>query len=96
MHPFVQALQAHYAPHRNSEKAEPMSRYMKNHFPFLGIQTPERKQLLRSFLAEHGKPSKEDLPEIVRGLWNLPEREYAIVALDILEKNIKLMDESFV
>jgi 3-methyladenine DNA glycosylase AlkD len=96
MDSFVQSLQAHYTPHRNPEKAESMSRYMKNQFPFLGIQTPERRQLLRTFLAEHGKPAKEDLPAIVRGLWALPEREYPIIALDLLEKNIKHIDESFV
>lgn len=40
MHPFVKALQEHFIAHKNPEKAEPMARYMKNHFPFLGIQTP--------------------------------------------------------
>lgn len=45
MHPFVKALQEHFTAHQNPEKAEPMARYMKNHFPFLGIQTPERRQL---------------------------------------------------
>ena len=48
MHPFVKALQEHFTAHQNPEKAEPMARYMKNHFPFLGIQTPERRQLLKT------------------------------------------------
>ena len=48
MHPFVKALQEHFTAHQNLEKAEPMARYMKNHFPFLGIQTPERRQLLKT------------------------------------------------
>ena len=42
MHPFVKALQEHFIANQNPEKAEPMARYMKNHFPFLGIQTPEK------------------------------------------------------
>ena len=34
MHPFVKALQEHFTAHQNPEKAEPMARYMKNHFLF--------------------------------------------------------------
>lgn len=50
MHPFVKALQEHFTANQNPEKAEPMARYMKNHFPFLGIQTPERRQLLKDVI----------------------------------------------
>ncbi|MDG4658270.1 DNA alkylation repair protein [Ectobacillus antri] len=95
MDAFVVALQAHFEPHRNPEKAAALSRYMKNQFPFLGIQTPERKALLKHFLLAYGVPSPQQLPAIVRGLWQLHEREYTIVALDLLEKNIKHMNASF-
>lgn len=33
----------------NPEKAAPMSAYMRNRFPFLGIATPERRRLSRNF-----------------------------------------------
>ena len=59
MHPFVQALQEHFTAHQNPEKAEPMARYMKNHFPFLGIQTPERRQLLKDVIQIHTLPDKK-------------------------------------
>ncbi len=96
MHPYVQALQSHFEAHRNLEKAEPMAKYMKNLFPFLGIQAPDRTKLLREFLKEHGKPKSDDIEIIVRELWSLPEREYHYIALGLLEKSIKKADESIV
>jgi 3-methyladenine DNA glycosylase AlkD len=39
------------------EKAAPMSAYMRDQFPFLGITTPERKKLSSDFL----KSQKRDV-----------------------------------
>jgi 3-methyladenine DNA glycosylase AlkD len=39
--------------HANGENKEPMEKYMRNHFPFLGIKTPERKEIFRRFLLEN-------------------------------------------
>ena len=88
MHPFVKALQEHFTAHQNPEKAEPMARYMKNHFPFLGIQTPERRQLLKDIIQIHTLPDQKDFQIIIRELWDLPEREFKRPHL-ILCKNIK-------
>ncbi len=60
MHPFVKALQEHFIAHKNPEKAEPMARYMKNHFPFIGIQTPERRQLLKDVIQIRTLPDPKD------------------------------------
>ncbi|PEB50532.1 DNA alkylation repair protein [Bacillus pseudomycoides] len=96
MHPFVNALQQHFLAHQNPEKAEPMARYMKNHFPFLGIQSPERRKLLREVIQVHNLPDKEDLQIIIRELWALPEREFQAVSLDILQKYKKYLDETHI
>ncbi|MGR5981182.1 DNA alkylation repair protein [Bacillus cereus] len=86
MHPFVKALQEHFTANQNPEKAEPMARYMKNHFPFLGIQTPERRQLLKDVIQIHTLPDPKDFQIIVRELWDLPEREFQAAALDMMQK----------
>lgn len=95
MHPYSRALQVYFERYRNLEKAEPMEQYMRNQYPFLGIQAPERTRLLREFLKENGVPSKEELPHIVQDLWKLPEREFQIIALNLLEKQHKIVDETF-
>ena len=60
--------------------------YMKGHFPFLGIKSPLRKQLLKEHFAEYALPEPEQLFEEVWKLYNLPEREYQYAAIALMEK----------
>lgn len=65
------------------EKAPQMAAYMKNKFPFLGIQKPLRQQLTKEFLKEAKKGKTVDW-DIVSMLWNLPEREFQYLTVDYL------------
>ena len=71
---------------RNEEQAGPMAAYMKNHFSFLGIKSPLRKQLLKEQYAEYALPEPERLFEEVWKLYELPKREYQYAAIALLEK----------
>jgi 3-methyladenine DNA glycosylase AlkD len=75
--------------HRSPEKAGPMENYMKNHFPFLGIKTPERRALTKGIFQETGLLKKPFDEAFVIGLWEQQEREYQYVAVDYLMKMIK-------
>lgn len=68
----------------NKEKAVPMSAYMRDQFPFLGIPAPERKKFNRDFL----KSISHDVVdwEFVFKCWEQPEREFQYLAKDYLEK----------
>ncbi len=68
--------------HENREKAKPMEDYMRNQYPFLGLKTPE-------FWSKHGIPAADQLLDVVRQLWLLPEREFQNVAMAFLEKHGK-------
>ncbi|MGD6832628.1 DNA alkylation repair protein [Sutcliffiella halmapala] len=81
--------------HANGENKEPMEKYMRNHFPFLGIRTPERKDILRRFLLENGKPPLEWLEQLVTFLYSQPEREFHYVALAMIDLHIKKLDADF-
>lgn len=61
-----------------------MRKYMKDHFPFLGIKAPVRKELSKRLLKEQGIP--DDWEAVVRQLWTMPEREFQYAAMDLLEK----------
>ena len=74
---------------RNEGQAGPMVAYMKNHFPFLGIKSPLRKQLLKEQFAEYALPDPERLFEEVWKLYDRPEREYQYAAFILLEKTRK-------
>jgi 3-methyladenine DNA glycosylase AlkD len=60
--------------------AEPMRRYMRHQFPFLGVKAPGRNAVVGAAVAAAGPPIDE--VEVVRAvdmLWSLPEREYRYV-----------------
>lgn len=71
---------------RNEELAGPMMAYLKNHFPFLGIKSPRRKELLKEHFAEYTLPGPEQLFEEVWKLYELPKREYQYAAIALIEK----------
>lgn len=62
-------------------------------FPYLGIKSPQRKELTKSFIAENGLPSKVELEKVVKGLWDLPEREFHYIAIDLVGKWAKKLEE---
>lgn len=73
----------------NPKKAHQMSAYMRNQFPFLGLQTPERRKLSRQFFRTIDK-NTIDWPFIFR-CWEEPEREFQYLALDYLAKQKALL-----
>jgi len=68
----------------DSKKGEEMSLYMRNQFPFLGIQTPIRKRLSRDFLKAKGKLNVDW--DFVFECWEQPEREFQYLGADYLLK----------
>lgn len=79
----LQKLIKFYADHTNPKDQHAMEAYQKYNFKFLGIRSPQRTELNRAFFREFGKPSKEDLDEIVHKLYTLKEREYDYLALEL-------------
>lgn len=69
---------------KNDESAVPMAKYMKNKFPFLGIKTPERKDLSKDFLKERKKDKEVDW-ELIFLLFVLPEREFQYLAISYMD-----------
>lgn len=96
MHTYVQDLKTHLQQHANPTEAGPMARYMRDQFPFLGIKTPTRRALLKTFIAEHGLPTLTELEAVLRDLWTLPEREYQYSALTLLDKFAKKLPAEFI
>jgi 3-methyladenine DNA glycosylase AlkD len=84
MHPYLQPLCASFRQHADPSNADAMRAYMKGHFPFFGIRTPERRELMKEHLALSGPPALTELPGIVRSAFALPEREMHQVAVDLL------------
>ncbi len=79
---------------RNEANAGPMRKYMKGHFPFLGIKKPLRSQLEKQFFKETGILKEPFQQDFVWDLWEKEEREYQYTALVYLEKSLKKLQKT--
>lgn len=96
MHNYILPLQILYQQAANATNAIGMQKYMKDNFIFLGIKSPQRKLIDKEFFSMNGLPNYENLPDILRSLWQQPEREYQYFAIELLEKFIKKADKQFI
>ncbi len=90
-----QAIVEAFSAHRDPPRAEQMSAYMKNRFPFVGISSPQRRQLMGAALRGYPLPTESDLEHLCRLGWERPEREYQYAAIDQLRKATKRLSEEF-
>ena len=72
-------------PLADAQQAVHMRAYMLGKFAFLGIRATPRRQALRS-LPPMKTWSATALLALAEALWNLPEREFQYVAVDLLAK----------
>lgn len=75
----------------DSNFAQWSKHYLRDQFDFLGHRALKRRELVHTFINENGLPQKENLPAFIFALWDLPEREYQLAALDFLEYNKKYL-----
>ena len=76
----------------NPDDAVAMKAYMKNKFEFLGVKTPARRKLTKTFL-KHQINLVIDW-NFINEAWNYPYRELQYTALDYLEIRKKLLTPS--
>ena len=76
----------------NLDDAVAMKAYMKNKFEFLGVKTPARRKLAKTFFKQQ-TDSVIDW-NFINEAWNNPYRELQYVALDYLEIRKKLLTPS--
>ena len=85
-HPYLAPVITAFEANANPAEAEGMRRYMRDLFPYLGIKTPARSELMKAFYAQYGLPPQDEFPAIVREMWAMPEREYQYGAVGLLER----------
>lgn len=82
---YIDELTAALAPKKNGADAAAMSKYMKGHFPYLGIKSPARKEIQQKWIASLPKTSINRW-DLVYLLWEKDEREYQYIAMDYLNR----------
>jgi 3-methyladenine DNA glycosylase AlkD len=93
MQTHIDLLSQMFKENQNPADAEPMKKYMKNHFPFLGIKSPLRKELEKQFFNQINLLKEPFSKEFVLELWKKDEREYQYTALTYIEKSLKKLQK---
>ncbi len=89
---FIQQAQNIFQKNADKKNAQGMSAYMKNQFSFYGIKKPEREKLTKEILRSFSESiTQKQLLDCARSLWKKKEREYHYLAIDLLNKNKKIL-----
>jgi len=86
LHQYLKPLIKSFQQNAKPENAEPMKKYMKYKFDFLGIKRPLRSELQKNFFKHNELPEFSEIPQIIDELWQLPEREFQYFSMDLLVK----------
>ncbi len=86
---FQRQLDLLIAPVIQPQRAAAMRAYMRDQFDFLGIPTPDRRAAAKPLLKQFKGRSAVELLTQARTLWELLQREYQYIALDLLAMHWK-------
>ena len=74
------------------DRAELMSAYLRNQFPFLGIGAKDRRAATRPTLVAAKAASPDELLAFAVECWEQSEREFAYVACDVLRSQASRLE----
>ena len=96
MKDYVVNIISELSKHANPENASYMKAYMKYKFEYLGIKSPQRRDLTKPFLAKTALPSSSKLWGIMQELWEQPEREYQYVAMELAARYSRVVEKAWI
>jgi 3-methyladenine DNA glycosylase AlkD len=83
MHDYVKGIDSVYQRHANDDRATSAKAYLRNQFEFYGLSMPLRRQVSKEYIKEKGLPLYDELEQIVKELYALPQREFQYFAIEI-------------
>ena len=96
MHPYVIALKDLFEQNVDASQASGMKKYMRDQFEYLGIKSPQFKELMKAHITAHGLPPLAELDTVLRELWSLPQREFQYAANSLLGRMEKQLPSKLI
>jgi len=90
---FIDTLSSEFQKNANTKIAAEQKAYMRGQFEYYGIKTPKRREIQKPFFVKQFLPSKDEAVQIVKSLWNKPQRDYHYVAQELLFKYSRNLEE---
>lgn len=90
---FINTLEIEFAQHANPKIAFEHKAYMRNQFEFYGIKAMERREIQKPFLIKEFLPKKEELDNIIKSLWEKPQRDYQYFSQELAFRYVNQLEE---
>jgi 3-methyladenine DNA glycosylase AlkD len=94
-HPYIQPLIIAFEKAGNQQKAEAAKAYLRNQFEFYGILSPLRRTISKNYMKQV-LPDYNHLQQIVKQLYDLPQRELHYFAMELTAVFHKQWDEKII
>ncbi|NOR86414.1 MAG: DNA alkylation repair protein [Bacteroidales bacterium] len=88
-YPYYLKLDANLEAMAIEANSVPMKKYMKNHFEFYGIKSPQRRKVVSEFRKENGLIGEEEIAEFTHLCWDNPFRELHYSCMEIIQREKK-------
>lgn len=92
MNTYLNILISEFEKNQNHEIAVQQKAYMRNQFECYGLKTPLRRELQKPFLVKAYLPSKIEMAEMVKTLWDKSQRELHYFAQELAFKYVKVQE----
>ncbi|MFY0625108.1 MAG: DNA alkylation repair protein [Reichenbachiella sp.] len=83
---YLEQLAMEFKRSENPDVASQQKAYMRGQFEYFGLKSPDRREVEKPFLIKEYLPSKVLIPELIRALWNKPQRDFQMFGMDLLPK----------
>lgn len=93
MKEYIATLEESFVLRANAKIAAQQAKYMKGHFDYFGLKSPERREITKPFFLKASLPLKTDLPKYIKSLWQKPQREFHYFAMKLCFKYVKQLEE---
>ncbi len=92
-HPLTAEIIALMRKQADPSLKEGMEKYMRDQFPFLGLKSPLRKEILKEVTRPFRELSEKEWPQVAEELWDMPERECQYMAMELFALRKKQLHE---
>ena len=91
---FINTLEIKFEQHANPKIALEQKAYMRNQFEFYGIKATERREIQKPFFIKEFLPKKDELENIVKSLWEKPQRDYQYFSQEFAFNYVKQFEKT--
>ena len=86
---YIEILRVEFREHGSPKIAREQKAYMREQFGYFGLRAEERRVAQKPFLVKAYLPPKEELPQIIKALWDENERDFQYFGQELVFKYSK-------